>query len=87
GGAIDRTVRPQRSSRTLTIRGGPAPPGVAGQGAAILYFFDSTKLRTEMGQLAEEKGRLANAFEALSGLIEASPIPMWHRGPDLRLTL
>jgi signal transduction histidine kinase len=87
GSTIARTVRPQRSSRTLTIRGGPAPAGLAGQGATILYVFDSTEVRSAMASLAEEKERLANAFDALSGLIEASPIPMWHRGPDLRLTL
>jgi signal transduction histidine kinase len=87
GKSIVRTARPQQSNRTLTIRGGPAPPGVAGPGAAILYFFDSTETRSEMARLAQEADRLAKAFDALSGLIEASPIPMWHRGPDLRLTL
>jgi signal transduction histidine kinase len=85
--AFYRTVRPQQSSRTYTVRGGPAPVGVTEPGAAILYFFDATEVRTEIARLSDEADRLAKAFDALSGLIEASPIPMWHRGPDLRLTL
>ena len=27
------------------------------------------------------------ALDALSGLIEAAPFPIWHRGPDLRLAM
>lgn len=80
-------VRPMGSSRAFNIRGGPAPIGVAESGAAIVYLFDATEIRREMARLVEEADRHAKAFDALSGLIEASPIPMWHRGPDLRLTL
>jgi signal transduction histidine kinase len=87
GGAIYHVFRPLQSSRILSVRGGPAPPGVAEPGALVLYFVDSTEIRAEITGLTEERERLANAFDALSGLIEASPIPMWHRGPDLRLTL
>lgn len=87
GKPLYRLVRPQGSSRTLSIRGGPAPAGVAETGTVVLYFVDSTEIRGEINRLSEEADRLAKAFEALSGLIEASPIPMWHRGPDLRLTL
>mgnify|MGYP002780266861 CR=1 FL=1 len=87
GGTIYRVMRPQGSARTYNIRGGPAPPGVASPNAVVLYFLDATEIRTEMARLAGESERLAKAFDALSGLIEAAPIPMWHRGPDLRLTL
>lgn len=80
-------VRPQGSSRALNIRGGPAPADAAEQGSAIFYVFDATEIRAEMARLSAEAERHARAFDALSGLIEASPIPMWHRGPDLRLTL
>jgi signal transduction histidine kinase len=87
GKALYRTLRPQQSTRTFTVRGGPAPAGVAEPGAAIMYLFDATQVRTEISRLSDEAARLAKAFDALSGLIEASPIPMWHRGPDLKLTL
>ena len=82
-----RIVKPQGSSRTLNIRGGPAPAGLGVAGTVVMYLFDATEIRSEMRRLTEEADRLSRAFDALSGLIEASPIPMWHRGPDLRLTL
>ncbi|GAO38870.1 putative two-component histidine kinase [Sphingomonas changbaiensis NBRC 104936] len=87
GKSFHRTIRPQQSKRNFTVRGGPAPAGVAESGTAILYLFDATEVRTEIARLSDEADRLAKAFDALSGLIEASPIPMWHRGPDLKLTL
>lgn len=84
---FNRVVQPIGSSRLLNMRGERASVGVAGEGAAVVYLFDATDVRMEMARLAAEAERHAQAFEALSGLIEASPIPMWHRGPDLRLTL
>src|SRR3546814_5313480 len=36
---------------------------------------------------SEEKDLLAQALESLAGVIEAAPMPMWHRNPDLRLSL
>jgi signal transduction histidine kinase len=87
GRTFTRVVRPEGSSRTLTIRGGPVPPSLAEDGGAVFYVFDATEVRTEIARLAAEGERLSRAFEALSGLIEAAPIPMWHRGQDLRLTL
>jgi signal transduction histidine kinase len=87
GRPFARPVRAQGSSRTLLVRGGPAPAPVGPPGSVILWVFDQTETQAEIGRLADEAARLSNAFEALSGLIEASPIPMWHRGPDLRLTL
>ncbi|WP_298853573.1 PAS domain-containing sensor histidine kinase [uncultured Sphingomonas sp.] len=87
GKSFSRAVKAQGSSRTLLIRGAPAAPGLSAPGGLILWFFDATDSQSEIGRLTDETGRLSRAFEALSGLIEASPVPMWHRGPDLRLTL
>lgn len=87
GRGFARSVRPQGSGRTLMVRGGVAPGALAARGAVVLWVFDATDSQAEIGRLAGEAERLFKAFEALSGLIEASPIPMWHRGPDLRLTL
>lgn len=87
GQPIYRLFKPLQSSRTISVRGGPAPPGGGDSGAVVLYFVDSTEIRADMARLTDERERLNKAFDALSGLIEASPIPMWHRGPDLRLTL
>lgn len=87
GKSFTRAARAQGSSRTLLIRGAVASPGLAEPGSVILWFFDATESQTEIGRLGTEVTRLARAFEALAGLIEASPFPMWHRGSDLRLTL
>lgn len=87
GKGFTRAARAQGSSRTLLIAGSVAHAGMAEPGSVILWFFDATESQTEIGRLGTEVTRLARAFEALAGLIEASPFPMWHRGPDLRLTL
>lgn len=87
GKPFTRGVRAQKSARTLLLRGAPAPAGLGAAGSVIIWFFDATESQAEIGRLGEEAKRLSRAFEALSGLIEASPVPMWHRAPDLRLTL
>lgn len=87
GRSFTHAARAQGSSRTLLIRGAVAAADLSAPGGVILWFFDATESQAEIGRLGAETARLAKAFEALSGLIEASPFPMWHRGPDLRLTL
>ncbi len=87
GRSFSRSVRSIGSSRTLLIRGAPAASGLATQGAVILWIFDATESQAEIGRLSLETEQLKKAFSTLSGLIEASPVPMWHRGPDLRIAL
>ncbi len=83
--SFSRAVTPQGGARTLRIVGAPAAPGT--NASVVLWLFDATESEAELGRLRTEAARLAKAFEALAQLIEAAPIPMWHRGPDLRLTL
>ncbi len=80
-----RPVQPQGSDRRLTIVGTPAAPGTTA--SVVMWVFDATESETEIARLEAETKRLATAFESLAQLIEAAPVPMWHRGPDLRLTL
>lgn len=87
GRTFSRTVTVNGSSRTLLIRGVSASAQLANQGSVILWFFDATDSQSEIGRLTDETKRLSQAFSTLSTLIEASPIPMWHRGPDLRLAM
>ena len=87
GARFVRTVRAIGSDRSLLIRGRPAPASLGSSGSVIFWVFDATESQAEIVQLTAEVDRLKRAFEALSQLIEAAPIPMWHRGPDLRLTL
>ena len=75
------------SGRILFARGGPAPDALGGNQAAMIWLFDATDMRGEMAELASRADRASRALESLSRLIEAAPFPMWHRGPDLRLTL
>lgn len=87
GRSFTRAVRAQGSSRTLLIRGAPAATRLSASGAVILWWFDATESQAEIGRLGEEAARLKLAFDRLTGLIEAAPIPMWHRGPDMKLAL
>ncbi|MFO1259801.1 MAG: PAS-domain containing protein [Sphingomonadaceae bacterium] len=81
------TLNIMGSSRTLLVKGAPAAPDLANPGAAILWFFDATESQARIDSLEKEGGLLHDALEALSGLIEAAPMPMWHRDGQLRLGL
>jgi signal transduction histidine kinase len=81
------TIRPQGSVRTLAVRGQRAPREVGSPGGVVVWFFDATESQTQIGQLLDETVELGQAFSALRGLIEAAPLPMWYRGPDMRLAM
>jgi signal transduction histidine kinase len=87
GKSFSRPVKAMGSERTLMIRGAPASPDLAAPGSVILWVFDATESQAEITGLQEEREQLRGAIESLSGLIEAAPLPMWHRRPDLRLAL
>jgi signal transduction histidine kinase len=74
------------SPRLLLVHAAPAPPAFP-EGSVLLWFVDATESEEEMSALRTRGARLAAALDALSGLIEAAPFPMWHRGPDLRLAM
>jgi signal transduction histidine kinase len=84
--AFALSIRPAGSTRVYRVSGGPAPASYPA-GTALLWFTDATESEREMAALRERCERLAAALDALSGLIEAAPFPIWHRGPDLRLTM
>jgi len=87
GKSFTRAVRAIGSSRTLLIRGAPAGPDLANMGGIILWIFDATESQQRIGELEKEGLLLRDALEALSGLIEAAPLPMWYRDKDQRLSL
>ena len=86
GARPSRTLRPSGSARIFRIDGGPAPAGFA-ERSALLWFLDVTAAEEDAARLGAQLQRRSEAFEALSGLIEAAPFPMWHRGPDLKLVM
>ena len=86
GKAFMQKLALRGSERRLLVRGNIADSQVYPNGAALLWFFDLTDTVRESERLESEAKTARNAFAALAGLIEAAPIPMWHRGPDLRLS-
>ena len=73
------------SERRLTVVGNIADVAIYPNGAALLWFFDSTDSLRELEKRTQESEEARTAFAALAGLIEAAPLPMWHRRPDMRL--
>jgi signal transduction histidine kinase len=80
-------VVPRGSSKSLALRGQLADPAVAPGGAALVWWFDFSDSQTELAQLRAETAHARSDFAALVGLIEAAPLPMWFRGPDMTLRL
>jgi signal transduction histidine kinase len=80
------TVQPQGSSRVLRLQGMPGPPPFPSS-TIIVWFTDVTEAEEHSSAVQSELGRVTSALDALSGLIEAAPFPVWHRGPDLRLAM
>jgi signal transduction histidine kinase len=92
--ATQRGTRPFALSLTaagaqtsLAVRGFPADPAVAPAGSAQVWFFDNTSAQQDATRLRAEAAQARGDFAALSGLIEAAPMPMWFRGADGQLRL
>ncbi len=81
------TLRPQAGVRQLVVRGAPAPPGVGGSGTVLLWLSDETDSQKKLNNMRHERDEAVAAFEALSGLVEAAPFPMWFRDAEMRLAL
>ncbi|MGN6269290.1 MAG: PAS-domain containing protein [Sphingomonas sp.] len=87
GRPFSLAVRAQGATRALMIKGARASLQPEGQGAVVLWFFDATESHQEIVRLEAENARLNAAYQSLTGLIEAAPLPMWYRGPDLKLAM
>ncbi len=81
------SLKPQGSGRTIILHGAAAPQAVGGSGSVLLWLSDATDGQHALVQARRDRDETLAAFEALSGLIEAAPFPMWFRDPDLRLAL
>lgn len=80
-------INPHGSGKSLAVRGQLADPAVATNGSAVLWWFDFSESQGELATLRAETQRARSDFAALVGLIEAAPMPMWFRGPDMQLKL
>ncbi len=85
GKPFTQAVSVSGSDIRLMVAGRIADASIYPSGAALLWVFDSSNNLRELETVRDEAENAKAAFAALSGLIEASPIPIWHRGPDLRL--
>lgn len=83
-----RMVVPVRGAqRTLLVSGTRAPDPVRAPGGAVLWFLDATESSAEVARFAAEADRYRVAFDALTGLIQSAPMPMWYRDPELRIAM
>jgi len=80
-------LTPRGGSRTIVFQGMAAPPAVGGPGSVLLWLSDATDGQQALVRARAERDEAMAAFEALSGLIEAAPFPMWFRETDMRLAL
>ncbi|MEO9633784.1 MAG: ATP-binding protein [Parasphingorhabdus sp.] len=87
GNSFVRAIKVAGSDKALLIRGGLADQKIAPNGSALLWVFDATDSEGQIEKLRDENEGARAAFDALSALIEAAPVPMWHRSSDMRLTL
>jgi signal transduction histidine kinase len=77
----------QGSSRVLVVRGGPAGRRIANDGTIVFWIYDATESYSKIHELRGQVGQYRQALDALSGLIEAAPMPVWHRAPNQQLSL
>nr|WP_221364255.1 PAS domain-containing sensor histidine kinase [Sphingomonas jinjuensis] len=80
-------VRPIGSDRAVTLRGARAAGELGATGAVIVWAIDATEAEAEIARLGEEVSDLAAAYSAMTGLIEAAPMPMWYRASDMSLAM
>jgi signal transduction histidine kinase len=73
-------------THVLKVDGGPAPAGLPVR-SVLLWLLDVSEVERQAAELQARLARRSAALEALSRLIEVAPFPMWHRGPDLAMTM
>jgi signal transduction histidine kinase len=86
GAPSTMTFAPPATARILKAEVEPAPPAF-GPRSVLIWVSDATDSARQAEALRERLDRRGAALDALSGLIEAAPFPVWHRGPDLSLTM
>jgi len=75
------------SGRSLALVGSLADPHVSPGGAAMVWVFDFSESEDELSRLRKTAAIAESGFRALLGLIEEAPMPMWFRGPDMKIQL
>lgn len=86
GKALTQRLRVAGSDKRFMAKIAQADSKIYPNGASVVWLFDLTETVRELERLEGDATTARNAFHALAGLIEASPLPMWHRGPDFHLS-
>lgn len=86
GKALTQRLRVAGSDKRFMAKIALADSKIYPNGASVVWLFDLTETVRELERLEGDATTARNAFHALAGLIEASPLPMWHRGPDFHLS-
>ncbi|MGZ8361929.1 MAG: PAS-domain containing protein [Allosphingosinicella sp.] len=86
GSAFSLPLRPSESGRVYRVEGGPAPSDFP-ERTVLVWFHDVTEIEEQATALRARLERRSAALEALTRLLELAPFPMWHRGPDLALSM
>ena len=87
GAPFELALTPRGGQKSLGARGHLADPQVSPGGAAMVWIFDFSDSVAELRRLRGEAAAARADYAALAGLIEAAPLPMWFRGPDMSLQL
>jgi signal transduction histidine kinase len=85
GKSFSIPLRVAESDRRILVIGNIADAIIYPNGAALLWFFDLTENLQEWENVKNELDTASSAFRALTALIEEIPVPIWHRGNDLKL--
>lgn len=84
--ALSLDVALRGSRRVLQATGERAPAALLPD-ALLIWFTEGTEAQDQVLLLRIELQNRTAALEALTGLIEAAPFPIWHRGPELKLAM
>jgi signal transduction histidine kinase len=86
GKGFSMSLKISLSDRHMLVVGNIADAIIYPNGAALLWFFDLTDNLREWEKVKAQAQEASSAFTALAGLIEETPLPIWHRNSDLQLS-
>ncbi len=85
GKAFAQKLALEGTQRRFLVRGNVADAQIYPNSAALIWLFDLSDTVMDLERLEDEAQSARVAFSALSAVIEAVPMPIWHRGSDYQL--
>lgn len=84
---FDMVLKSADGSRAAHVSGAPAPRQLAAPGSALLWLSDASEDVTKLARMRQQRADAIAAFDAISALIEAAPLPMWFRDARMQIAL